>query len=34
MASSRRLPPHTVRVPTYAELEAHVRALPPGICIC
>jgi hypothetical protein len=30
MASSRRLPPHTVRVPTYAELEAYVRAFAAG----
>jgi hypothetical protein len=30
MASSHRLPPHAVRVPTYAELEAYVRAFAAG----
>ena len=30
MASSRRLPSHVVRVPTYAELEAYVRAFAAG----
>ena len=30
MASSRGLPLHTVRVPTYAELQAYVRAFAAG----
>src|SRR5229473_4798139 len=30
MASSRRLPPHAVRVPTYVELEQYVRAFAAG----
>jgi hypothetical protein len=30
MAFSRRLPPHAVRLPTYAELEAYVRAFAAG----
>jgi hypothetical protein len=30
MASSRCLPPHAVRVPTYAELQAYVRAFAAG----
>jgi hypothetical protein len=30
MASSRRLPPHAVRVPTYADLERYVRAFAAG----
>ena len=30
MASSRTLPPHAVRVPTYAELESYVRAFAAG----
>ena len=30
MASSRNLPPHAVRVPTYVELEQYVRAFAAG----
>src|SRR5256885_6729774 len=30
MASSRSLPPHAVRVPTYTELEQYVRAFAAG----
>jgi hypothetical protein len=30
MAASRRLPPHAVRVLTYAKLEAYVRAFAAG----
>src|SRR5260370_38051558 len=30
MASSRRLPPHAVRVPTYVALEQYVRAFAAG----
>src|SRR5229473_3718515 len=30
MASSRSLPPHAVRVPTYAEMEQYVRAFAAG----
>src|SRR5438094_8831652 len=30
MASSRSLPPHAVRVPTYVELEQYVRAFAAG----